>query len=649
MKITSTPLDTGFWAPWLDVNNQHAIYHQWEQLEASGCIDNFRILASEKSGFREGWFFADSDAHKWLDAAARVYALNPTPRLETLMNGYIDLLGKCQTEDGYLYTYNQIHFPTQRWINLQIEHELYCHGHLIEAGVSHYQATGTRTLLDIAIKAADRIVADFSGKGPAETPGHQEIEIALLKLYEVTQQQNYLDMAHQFLAQRGQQKGFALSVVRQFVDVGKREKRVKEHKEDYQQAHSQEVVSRVPPANAVKKPRGALVRWYLSALNGQYFQQHQPLEKQTIPVGHAVRFAYLQTAAAMYARITGDTVWLPTLKTSWQRMVHHRMYITGGIGSLPLMEGFGRDDELDPEYAYAETCAALGSIFWNWEMTKLTGEAQYSDLLEWQLYNAALVGMGQNGQCYLYNNPLAVRDDIQRREWYEIPCCPSNLSRTWASLAQYVLTANQESISIHQYISSRHTLTDEETGQTTDITIDSALPREGKVNIRIHPPGKRILKLRNPSWADNIKILINQEEIRRASASAAQTLNPQESEWLSIERDWQDGDVVELRFDVPVRLLHANPHVRDHKDKATLVRGPIVYCLESIDQPGIDIFDVVLDPDTISTEESLIFLGDLPAIKARSTQNQPLTFIPYHAWGNRGPSQMTVWVNVSKK
>ena len=434
MKISSNPLDSGFWAPWLEVNNQHAIYHQWEQLEASGCIDNFRILAGEKTGFREGWFFADSDAHKWLDAAARIYALDPAPRLEALMNGYISLLQKCQAEDGYLYTYNQIHFPTQRWINLQIEHELYCHGHLIEAGVSHYQATGTRTLLDIAIKAADRIVADFAGKGPAETPGHQEIEIALLKLYEVTKQQTYLDMAHQFLAQRGQQKGFALSVVRQFVDVGKREKWVKEHKEDYLQSHPQAVVGHVPPVNAVKKPRGALLRWYLGALNGQYFQQHQPLVKQTIPVGHAVRFAYLQTAAAMYARITGDTVWLLTLKTSWQRMVQHRMYITGGIGSLPLMEGFGRDDELDPEYAYAETCAALGSVFWNWEMTQLTGEAQYSDLLEWQLYNAALVGMGQNGQCYLYNNPLAVRDDIQRRAWYEVPCCPSNLSRTWASL-----------------------------------------------------------------------------------------------------------------------------------------------------------------------------------------------------------------------
>ena len=565
------------------------------------------------------------------------------------MNGYISLLQKCQAKDGYLYTYNQIHFPTQRWINLQIEHELYCHGHLIEAGVSHHQATGTRTLLDIAIKAADRIVEDFAGKGPAETPGHQEIEIALLRLYEVTENTAYLELAHQFLAQRGKQKGFALSIVRQFIDSGKREKWVKKHKEDYQQAHPQAVVGRVPPANAVKKPRGAMLRWYLAALNGQYFQQHQPLAKQTIPVGHAVRFAYLQTAAAMYARITGDTIWQPALEKSWQRMVQHRMYITGGIGSLPLMEGFGRDDELDPEYAYAETCAALGSIFWNREMAQLTGQAQYSDLLEWQLYNAALVGMGQNGQCYLYNNPLVVQDGIQRRAWYEIPCCPSNLSRTWASLAQYVLTANEESISIHQYISSQHTLTDAKTGQTTEITIDSALPREGKVSIHIKNPARRVLKLRNPSWAANTKILINRDESRRASAPAVKTFDPQVSEWLSIERGWQEGDVVELVFDLPVRLLHADPHAKDHKNKTALARGPVVYCLESIDQPEVDIFKVTLDPASITLEENNQFLGNLPLIKARSTESRPLTFIPYHAWGNRGPSQMTVWVNLSKK
>lgn len=648
MKITSTPLDTGFWAPWLDVNDQHAIYHQWEQLEASGCIDNFRILAGEKSGFREGWYFADSDAHKWLDAAARVYGLNPDPRLKALMDEYIRLLDLCQTKNGYLYTYNQIHFLDQRWVNLQIEHELYCHGHLIEAGVSHYQATGSRLLLDIAIKAADRIVEDFLHKGPLETPGHQEIEIALLRLYEVTDNTAYLQLAHQFLARRGKQKGFAFSILQQFLNVGKREKWVKEQRQHYRQTHPQETTGRVPPANAVKKPHGALLRWYLGALNGQYFQQHQPLIKQSIPVGHAVRFAYLQTAAAMYERLTGTADWRPALTMSWQRMVQRRMYVTGGIGSLPLMEGFGRDYELDPQYAYAETCAALGNIFWNWEMARLTGEVQYSDLLEWQLYNAALVGMGQNGKCYLYNNPLAVKDGIQRREWYEIPCCPSNLSRTWASLMGYVLSTDEEAISIHQYINSRHEIKGEN-GQTSEIIIDTALPGEGKVTIHLNGAARRNLKLRIPSWAQETRIAVNDKVTRRASAPHRDSLAPQESEWFTLQQGWQDGDTVELSFDLPVRLLRADPHLRDHKNKTALARGPIVYCLESIDNPEVDIFKVTLDPTNISIEENNQFLGNLPLIKAKSTEDQSLTFIPYHAWGNRGPSQMTVWVNVSKK
>lgn len=649
MKISSKSLNTGFWAPWLAVNNQHAIYHQWEQLEASGCIDNFRILAGEKSGFREGWFFADSDAHKWLDAAARVYALDPAPRLKSLMDEYIRLLGLCQCADGYLYTYNQILFPNQRWINLQIEHELYCHGHLIEAGVAHHQATGERALLDIAVKAADRIVADFAGKGPTKTPGHQEIEIALLKLYKVTGQQPYLNMAHQFLDQRGKTKGFARHIIGQFMDSGKREKYVDEQKEQYKQAHPGEEIGRVPPANAVKSPRGAMLRWYLGALNGQYFQQHLPLTKQTIPVGHAVRFAYLQTAAAIYARITGAADWVPALKESWKRMVERRMFITGGIGSLPHMEGFGRDYELDSETAYAETCAALGSIFWNWEMAQLTGEAHYSDLLEWQLYNAALVGMGQNGKCYLYNNPLAVRNGIQRRTWYEIPCCPSNLSRTWASLMGYILSADEDTITIHQYINSRHEVKEEKSGQITEISIETALPGEGVVTIRVNGAVGRNLRLRIPSWAQEARVVVNGEITRRISAPPREALAPQESEWITLHHDPQNGEIIELTFDLSVRLLCADPHMRDHKNKAALARGPIVYCLESINNPEVDIFKTVLDPTSISIEENSEFLGNLPLIKARSSAGEPLTFIPYHAWGNLGPSQMTVWVNVSKK
>lgn len=277
-------ITSGFWADRLKVNAQRAIFHQWEQLEASGCIENFRIAAGEVDGFREGWFFADSDAHKWLDAASRIYASFPTPELASMMEAYISLIARAQQPDGYLFTYNQIHFPHDRWKNLQIEHELYCHGHLIEAGVSHYLATSRTEALTIARRAADRIVEDFSGKGTQYTPGHEEIEIALLRLYQVTNHTLYLDMARQFIEQRGRDPFFALSIIQQNSSVEARGKYVQQKRREYLAAHPTFKPFQVPAGNAAKKPKNATLRWNLSALSGKYFQQHVPVRKQTVPV-----------------------------------------------------------------------------------------------------------------------------------------------------------------------------------------------------------------------------------------------------------------------------------------------------------------------------------------------------------------------------
>ena len=303
----------GFWHDRLSTNATSAIFHQWEQLEASGCIENFRIAAGDVDGFREGWFFADSDAHKWLDAASRVYASYPDTKLAAIMDDFIPLLARAQDSDGYLYTYNQIHFPGTRWVNLQIEHELYCHGHLIEAGVSHYEATTRTDLLDIARHAADRIVEDFTGKGPDYTPGHEEIEIALLRLYQVTRHTPYLDMARQFIEQRGRKSFFALSILQQNANVEARGKIVQQKKQDYLAAHPEFKPFQLPPGNEAKKPSNATLRWQISALTGKYFQQHAPVREQTVPVGHSVRFAYLETATAMLARESGDQDSHPSL------------------------------------------------------------------------------------------------------------------------------------------------------------------------------------------------------------------------------------------------------------------------------------------------------------------------------------------------
>ena len=385
-------------------------------MELSGCIQNFRILANQAPGFRTGWFFADLDAYKWLEAASRSIATNPNPEISSHMDHLINLIHRAQTHDGYLFTYNQIHFPQSRWQNLQIEHELYCHGHLIEAGISHHLATNSNRLLASALKAANLICATFLGSGIEKTPGHEEIEIALIRLYDLTAECRYIEMAEQFLEKRGQQNRpvFALRMIKENASVKKRTQMVEEERSAYVAKNPNgEENHQLPPKNKINLPRWANQRFLWSGLTGTYFQQQKPIRKLLEPAGHAVRFAYLQTAVTMYALRYGEYSLWPALRESWVRMIEKRMFVTGGTGSLPISEAFGRDYELDPSTAYAETCAALGTMFWNWEMTQLFNEASYADLFERQLYNAALVGIGLSGNCYLYNNPLENKDGLK--------------------------------------------------------------------------------------------------------------------------------------------------------------------------------------------------------------------------------------------
>jgi len=649
-------INAGFWQERRRVNAVQAIFHQWEQLEASGCIDNFRIAAGEKEGFREGWFFADSDAYKWLEAAARISASQPDRQLSEIMDGFIGLLERAQTPDGYLFTYNQIHFPQVRWSNLQIEHELYCHGHLIEAGVSHFETGGEKRLLAIARKAADRIVTDFRGKGPLHTPGHEEIEIALLRLYQLTQAEAYLEIATQFLEQRGRARFFGLAVLRQNGSVQRRASQVAERRQEYLRTHPEHTAFELPPNNQAVKPRFTDLRWKLNALNGKYFQQHAPLRAQTTPVGHAVRFAYLQTAAAMLSRLSSERSLLPALEQAWERMVVRRMYLTGGIGSLPGLEGFGRDFELDPESAYAETCAALGCMFWNWEMSRLTGQARYSDLFERQLYNAAAVGMGLDGRSYLYNNPLLCRGGVQRQPWFAIPCCPSNLSRTWADLPNRIYLPHAGTIDVLQYISSRAVLGLDES--TLTIEQRSGLPWNGKVTLQIEcaAPTEFALRLRRPSWSAAMVLAVNGQpqslpEIPAAPGEAtACGYDPRRSDWIILERTWSAGDRIEIEFGMEAQARPASPELirknpGAYRDKLAVTRGPLVYCLESIDQPGLDLFSLRLNPHSLQAADAPDLLGGITTIQAQTRQGQPLIFIPYYLWANRGPTQMTVYVN----
>jgi len=638
-----------FWAPRLETNARVAIFHQWEQLEASGCIDNFRIAAGEKDGFREGWFFADSDAYKWLDAAARISVHHPGPELAARMDAFVALLARAQSDDGYLFTYNQIHFPGVRWTNLQIEHELYCHGHLIEAGVSHHEATGRPDGLALARRAADLLVREFVDKGPEYTPGHEEVELALLRLHRVSGETAYLELARHFLEQRGRSLFFALPLLRQTVDVARRGNFVRRQRQVYLKAHPEHAGFQLPPRNPAKEPPTSALRWLFSAFSGKYFQQHAPIREQTVPVGHAVRFGYLEAAAARLHRLRPDAGLLPALEQSWERMVTRRMYVTGGLGSLPGLEGFGQDYELDPEYAYAETCAALAGMLWNWEMALITAEAKYSDLLEWQLYNAASAGMGLGGDRYLYNNPLACRGGVTRLPWYDVPCCPSNLSRVWADMGKYVYSADGENLWIHQYIGSRAAFA---AGGSLEVELDSGLPFTGSATLKLNPKTEveLSLHLRLPSWSAATRITVNGAPVAvppiLTFEPTAQGCDPRPARFLSVRRIWSPGDTVELAFAMPISLHRAHPKVRGHKGKVAVTRGPLVYCLESVDNPGVDLFACHLDPASLRAEPAPELLGGIHILHGASVDGRPLTFIPYALWANRGESQMNVWVKV---
>lgn len=639
--MMSAEITGGFWADRIDMNAESALPHQWGQLEASGCIENFRIAAGESEAFRTGWFFADSDAYKWLEAVVRSLALRPDGRLQETADTFTELIGRVQEDDGYIYTYNQIHFPGARWENPRIEHELYCHGHLIEAGVSDYERRGETPLFAVARRAADRVVEDFLSGGTEETPGHQEIEIAFLRLYRVTGEKRYLDTARRFLEDRGKDPLFALKVIGENGRVGKREKAVRRQEDEFLRAHPDYTPFKLPPDNETAKPPGSAVRFFTEALSGRYFQQHRPLRRLTEPAGHAVRFVYQQTAAAMLAKETGDDSLAAASQRAWDRMVSRHMYITGGLGSVPGTEGFGRPGMLPNETAYAETCASLGALYWSRELAGFTGEAKYADLIEWQLYNGSSVGMGLEGTEYFYNNPLSSRGKMRRQAWYRVPCCPSNISRTWADLGRYVCTEYQDGFRVDQYIIGRFS------GDRGTVKVQSGLPWTGHVSIHVAPAagaGEFALSLRIPAWSADTRVLVNGEEVSVPAPlsppeTAAGGYDPRPARRADLRRAWQAGDRVELTFDMTVRRRTAAPSVRDCRGRVALTRGPLVYCLEDIDNPGMDVFEAGLGGDTPEAVFQPELLGGTEVL----TKGE-LTFIPYFLWGNRGPSKMNVWV-----
>lgn len=628
-----------FWSKYIDLIRDVVIPYQWDALndripdaEPSHAIENFRIAAGEAEGEFFGMVFQDSDVAKWLEAVGYSLAAHPDPELEKIADETIDIIVKAQQADGYLNTYFTIKEPDKRWANLQECHELYCAGHMIEAAVAYYEATGKRKLLDAMCRFADYIDSVF-GSEPEKLkgyPGHEEIELALVKLYRATGEERYLKLSKFFIDERGKEP--------YYFDI-EREKRKKVH------------------------------HWpFFRRFDRKYAQTHLPVREQTTVEGHAVRAVYLYSGMADVAIETGDETLINACKKLWDNATSRRMYITGGIGSSAHGEAFTFDYDLPNDTAYTETCAAIGLVFWAQRMLRLGPDSKYADVMERALYNGVLSGISLDGKRFFYVNPLEVwpescekRNDkkhvkITRQKWFGCACCPPNLARLLASLGGYIYSVIDKIIYTHLYIGGEGEV--ELDNGKIKITQETQYPWDEKVYMRILTDQEKefTLGLRIPDWCRNAKISINGEVVDAE--------NKLVNGYAMINRVWKDGDCVELILPMPVLRIKTNPLVRENVGKVAIQHGPIVYCLEEADN-GPNLHEITLPEEAeLKVEFDKDLLDGVCIITAEAErishttwgdelyradiciQSNParVKFIPYYAWANREPGEMTVWV-----
>ncbi|MCG3121365.1 MAG: Non-reducing end beta-L-arabinofuranosidase [bacterium] len=609
-------INDGFWAPKLKTNREVTIPTVYQRCRETGRIDAWKL--DWKPGQPQTpHVFWDSDVAKWIEAAAHSLATHPDPKLETTLDDLIDTIAKAQQPDGYLNTHFTAVRPDMRWKNLRDWHELYCAGHLIEAAVAYFHATGKKKFLDTVCRCADHIDRVF-GTSPGQKrgyPGHEEIELALVKLYQATGERRYLQLAKYFIDERGQQP--------HYFDVEARERG-----ED--------------PASYWAKTH-------------EYTQSHLPVREQKIPVGHAVRGMYLYSAMVDLAVECQDHELLAAGKRLWQHLVHKRMYVTGGIGSSRANEGHTADYDLPNETAYAETCAAIGLVLFTHRLLQIEPDTAYADVIERALYNVCLSGVSLTGARFFYENPLESRGNHQRWEWHECSCCPPNIARLLATLGQYIYSQNAHAFFVHLYIGGNVTIACN--GETVRLTQQSNYPWDGKITFRIASEREvdLTLALRLPGWCRAAEIKVNGEEV---------AIPPRlEKGYAKIHRRWQSGDQVELNLFMPIERVQAHPQVRANCGRIALQRGPLVYCLEEIDN-GKNLNDLVLCRDKeLAVNFESDFLGGVSVITGAAkrrqlapwqeqlyradlaaTENIFFKAIPYFAWANRAPGEMLVWL-----
>lgn len=617
VPFTQVKAEDSFWRPRLEINRTITIPCALDQCQrATGRIRNFMKAAGLMKGTFEGIHFDDSDVYKVMEGVAYSLQVYPDRVLNLYLNMLIRIFAAAQWEDGYLFTFYSVpqHQVDSRWSNIQWNHELYCAGHMYEAAVAHFQATGNRSFLDLAIRNADLVCKVFNTQGRTDPPGHQEIELGLCKLYRVTGEMKYLEQARFFLDQRGRP--------------------------------------------GTRGPTGK------GGLYGTYAQDHMPVTDQNEAVGHAVRGMYMYAAMADVAALTGDRAYIEAIDRIWQDVVCTKLYVTGGIGAAGGHEGFAGPYELPNMTAYCETCASIANILWNHRMFLLHADGRYIDVLERTLYNAVLSGVSLTGDRFFYPNPLQSRGQHQRSPWFDCACCPSNIARFIPSVPGLIYANTANKIYINLFVAGKAEVKTD--AGAVAITQKTSYPWDGKVLIQIDPQKTCDLDIyvRIPGWAKNEPVPSNlYRSIRELARGPSIAVNGKpiafrvERGYACIGRSWHKGDRIELDLPMPVMKIIAHSKVKADHGRIAIQRGPIVYCLEGPDNNGQVLDMYITDDAKLHARFEPNLLGGLVTITGQSSTvqrtldgmivpagNRQFLAIPYYAWAHRGPAEMTVWI-----
>ncbi|MVN76012.1 glycoside hydrolase family 127 protein [Hymenobacter sp. HMF4947] len=630
VPFTQVKLTDSFWLPRLKTNTDVTIPASFQRCESTNRVKNFEMAAAKSGKFATTFPFDDTDIYKTIEGASYSLSVYPDAKLSAYLDELIAKVGAAQEPDGYLYTARTIDpahphpwAGTARWEKeRELSHELYNAGHLYEAAVAHYEATGKKTLLNIALKNADLVCAVFGPGKRSVAPGHEIVEMGLVKLYRVTGQPKYLSTAKFFLDARGHYPGY-------------------------------DAKSNDP--------------WK----NGSYWQDDKPVVAQTEAEGHAVRAEYLYSAMADVAALTGDKQLLAAVDTIWNNLVAKKMYVTGGTGAVPSGERFGAPYELPNTTAYNETCASVADVFWNERMFQLHGDAKYVDVLEKVLYNGLISGVGLDGKSFFYSNAMQIKSSLgyhdtepARAGWFECSCCPTNLARLMPALPGYVYAQRGRALYANLFVSGKATLTVNK--QRVQLTQENNYPWDGGLKFTIDPAQSAAdfdLLVRIPGWARNEAMpsalytfaqpSTQQATIKINGQPTAYTL---QNGYAVLARKWHRHDVVEVNLPLEVRRVHADSRVKDDLGKVALQRGPVMYCAEWQDNdgqasniivPARATFTAAYQPNLlrgVTTLTATVPVVQLGADGASvSTVARPLVAIPYYAWANRGQGEMTVW------